>query len=180
MYFVYCIILFTWNLRTSKWICRTKVNVVVTSQWGWAFHWEEMWGSLLQCWKCSIDIITYFFFKSIQLYKIIDALHLIYAIFYKIVILNLGFPSYKISKDSKTVMRVLPGFREPVIIVNRNGMKGLPKWLSGEESDCQCRGHRCDWEDPTYHGATRPWCHNYWAWVLEPENHNYWDHVLQL
>ena len=127
---------------------------MATSEWGWAFDWEEIWGSLLQCWKCSVD-------KSIQLYKIIDALHLIYAIFYKIVILNLGFPSYKISKDSKTVMRVLPGFGEPVIIANRNGMKGLPKWLSGQESYCQCRGHRFNWEDPTYHGATRPECCKY-------------------
>ena len=23
------------------------------------------------------------------------------------------------------------------------------------------------WEDPTCHGASKPVCHNYWAWVLE-------------
>ena len=35
-------------------------------------------------------------------------------------------------------------------------------------------------EDPTFHGATKPLCHNYWARPLEPKNHNYWSHVLQL
>ena len=24
-------------------------------------------------------------------------------------------------------------------------------------------------EDPMYHGATKPMCHNYWACILEPE-----------
>ena len=30
------------------------------------------------------------------------------------------------------------------------------------------------WEDPTYCGATKPVCHNYWACALEPVSHNYW------
>ena len=35
-------------------------------------------------------------------------------------------------------------------------------------------------EDPTFHGATEPVRHNYWACALEPASHNYWSHVLQL
>ena len=35
-------------------------------------------------------------------------------------------------------------------------------------------------EDPTCCGATKPMCHNYWAWALEPASHNYWAHVPQL
>ena len=35
-------------------------------------------------------------------------------------------------------------------------------------------------EYPTYHGATKPVCHNYWACTLEPASHNYWAHVPQL
>ena len=30
------------------------------------------------------------------------------------------------------------------------------------------------WEDPTRCRATKPMCHNYWAWALEPESRNYW------
>ena len=36
------------------------------------------------------------------------------------------------------------------------------------------------WEDPTYHGATKPVHHNYWACALEPASHNYWARVPQL
>ena len=35
-------------------------------------------------------------------------------------------------------------------------------------------------EDPTCCGATKPVCHNYWVWALEPANHDYWAHVPQL
>ena len=35
-------------------------------------------------------------------------------------------------------------------------------------------------EDPTYHGATKPVRHNYWARALEPVSHNYWARVPQL
>ena len=35
-------------------------------------------------------------------------------------------------------------------------------------------------EDPTCRGATKPMCHNYWAWALEPASHNYWGHMPQL
>ena len=35
-------------------------------------------------------------------------------------------------------------------------------------------------EDPTCCGATKPMCHNYWAWTLELASHNYWAHVPQL
>ena len=35
-------------------------------------------------------------------------------------------------------------------------------------------------EDPTWRGATKPVCHNYWACALEPASHNYWACVLQL
>ena len=58
---------------------------------------------------------------------------------------------------------------------------GLPWWLSGEESTCQCRIH---WslirENLTSLGATKPKCHNYWTCALEPRSHNYWAQVLQL
>ena len=36
------------------------------------------------------------------------------------------------------------------------------------------------WEDPTWHRATRPTCHNYGAHVLEPRSCNYWAQVPQL
>ena len=29
------------------------------------------------------------------------------------------------------------------------------------------------WEDPMWHGATKPVCHNYRACALEPVSHNY-------
>ena len=32
-----------------------------------------------------------------------------------------------------------------------------------------------DWEDPTYHGATKPICRNYWACALEPGRHSCWS-----
>ena len=35
-------------------------------------------------------------------------------------------------------------------------------------------------EDPTWLGATKPVCHNYWACTLEPTSHNYWARVPQL
>ena len=36
------------------------------------------------------------------------------------------------------------------------------------------------WEDPTWHRATKPVHHNYWAHTLEPVSHNYWAHEPQL
>ena len=35
-------------------------------------------------------------------------------------------------------------------------------------------------EDPTCRGATKPVCHKYWAFTLEPSSHSYWAHVPQL
>ena len=35
-------------------------------------------------------------------------------------------------------------------------------------------------EDPTCRGASKPVCHNYWAWALESVSHNYWACVPQL
>ena len=35
-------------------------------------------------------------------------------------------------------------------------------------------------EDPTYCGATKPVCHNYWAHALEPGNRNCRAHIWQL
>ena len=35
-------------------------------------------------------------------------------------------------------------------------------------------------EDLTCRGATKPMCHNYWAYALEPVSHNYWAHVPEL
>ena len=39
-------------------------------------------------------------------------------------------------------------------------------------------------EDPARRGATKPMCHNYWAYALEPASHKYWAcvpraHALQ-
>ena len=31
------------------------------------------------------------------------------------------------------------------------------------------------WEDSTRHRATKPVCHNYWSWALEPGSHNCWS-----
>ena len=61
-------------------------------------------------------------------------------------------------------------------------IKMPPRWLSGKESTCQCRRHRFDpyQEDPTFHRATQPVHHNYWACALESGNHNYWTQALQL
>ena len=36
------------------------------------------------------------------------------------------------------------------------------------------------WEDPTYHRASKPVCHNYWAYAVEPKSHNYWGRELKL
>ena len=52
---------------------------------------------------------------------------------------------------------------------------GLPCWLTGKESTCQCRWHEFDpWfqEDPARLRATKP-VHNSWAWALEPTSCNY-------
>ena len=35
-------------------------------------------------------------------------------------------------------------------------------------------------ENPTCRGATKPVCHNYWAWALEPASPNYLAHMPQL
>ena len=35
-------------------------------------------------------------------------------------------------------------------------------------------------EDLTCYGATKPMCHNYWAFALGPTSHNYWAHAPQL
>ena len=47
---------------------------------------------------------------------------------------------------------------------------GLPWWLNGKESTCQCRRRvrSLMQEDPTCCGPTKPLCHKYWAHVLEP------------
>ena len=45
---------------------------------------------------------------------------------------------------------------------------GVPWWLSGKESVCQCRRHRFNlWSRKISHGlgATKPVLHNYWAWM---------------
>ena len=55
---------------------------------------------------------------------------------------------------------------------------GLLWWLSGEESDCQCRRHGfCPWFGKiTCHGAPRLVYHNCWACALEPGSRNSWAH----
>ena len=45
----------------------------------------------------------------------------------------------------------------------QNANEGLPWWLSGKESVCQCRRHGFNpWQDPTCHRAAKP-VYNYWA-----------------
>ena len=59
---------------------------------------------------------------------------------------------------------------------------GLPWWLSGKESFCQCRRHRCNpWSRKIPHamGATKPVPHTYWACALESRNHSYWSPCAQ-
>ena len=59
---------------------------------------------------------------------------------------------------------------------------GLPRWLSGKESACQCKRHKFDpWSGKSPH-PTKPKRHNYWACALEPgaistepTRHNYWS-----
>ena len=53
--------------------------------------------------------------------------------------------------------------------------QGLPWWLSGKESTCQCRTlvQSLIWEDPTCWGAAKLVHHNYRACALEPMSHNY-------
>ena len=82
---------------------------------------------------------------------------------------------------------------------------GLPRWCSGYESTCQCRGHGFEpWSRKIPHAAEQlspctttrahkpqllrpcattpePACCNYWSpWALRPMRHNYWAHMLQL
>ena len=55
----------------------------------------------------------------------------------------------------------------------------LPWWLSDKESTCQCKTHGFDpWS--TCCRATKPMCHNYWAWVLDPGSRSYCARVPQL
>lgn len=71
--------------------------------------------SLMGCWKCSMYSYDYIYKrKSIQLYTLYIK---------KSFIFNFGSPSYKTSKDSKIVMRVLPEFGKPVTTANENRMK---------------------------------------------------------
>ena len=61
---------------------------------------------------------------------------------------------------------------------------GLPWWLSGKESICQCRRHGFDplsGKIPHAWEQLSPWVATVeWACALEPKSRNYWAHVLQL
>ena len=65
-------------------------------------------------------------------------------------------------------------------------LSGLPWWLSGKKSACQCRRHGFDpWSRKIPHtmeplSPTKLMSHNCWACALELGNHNYRAHVLQL
>ena len=56
---------------------------------------------------------------------------------------------------------------------------GLPLWLSGKESTCQCRRHRFDPWSGKIPRATEQLslCRLYCACALELESRNYWAHV---
>ena len=59
-----------------------------------------------------------------------------------------------------------------------NEAVGLPWWLSGKASACQCRRHRFDpWSRKIPHAMEHlsPMCCNYWACALEPRTWNFWD-----
>ena len=47
------------------------------------------------------------------------------------------------------------------------------RWRGSSLSMQGTRVQALAWEDPTWHGATKPVYHNYWAWALEPASHNY-------
>ena len=51
-----------------------------------------------------------------------------------------------------------------------------PSCNAGDASSIPGQGN----QDPTFHGATKPVRHNYWACTLEPASHNYWARVPQL
>ena len=66
--------------------------------------------------------------------------------------------------------------------VPRKMSQGLPWWLSGKESACQCRRHKFNpWSRKISHapGAAKSVCHKFWACTLEPGSRNYRAHVLQ-
>ena len=55
---------------------------------------------------------------------------------------------------------------------------GLPWWLTGKVSTCQCRRHGFNpWSRMTPHAMGQPRLvnHNYWACALEPASYNYWN-----
>ena len=71
---------------------------------------------------------------------------------------------------------------ETLIYKCSNLEEGLPWWLSGRESACQCMKQvwSLTWEDPTCCGATKLVCHNSWGYALEPGSHNCYAHAPQL
>ena len=72
-------------------------------------------------------------------------------------------------------------FKELLFNPFKNIIKGLPWWLSGKESACQCRRHD-PWsrEIPRAEEQLIVCTTNYGAHTLEPANCSYWAHMLQL
>ena len=65
-----------------------------------------------------------------------------------------------------------PGLKERTSLVTQWIRIHLPVWGTWVWS--------LDWGVPTFHGATKPMYHNYWAHFLDSESHNYWVHMLRL
>ena len=55
----------------------------------------------------------------------------------------------------------------------------VAQWLRIHPPVQETRVQSLVWEDPTWHGATRPVQLNYWACALEPGNHSCWAHTPQ-
>ena len=60
----------------------------------------------------------------------------------------------------------------------KNPVLGLPRWLGGKESACQCRIHRFNlWSRRIPHAKEQL---SPCSATLEPGSQNYWAHMLQL
>ena len=81
----------------------------------------------------------------------------------------------KCTREGKLALLSTLSVLFPISYIKIMGV-GLPWWLSGKESACQCR-RSLIWEDPTCCGKTRSMCHSYWACVLQLASCSYWAHV---
>ena len=70
-----------------------------------------------------------------------------------------------------------------IMCIQTTTAKGLPWWLSGKESACQCTRRGFDlWSGKIPHAMEQlsPCATTTWVCALEPGNRNFWSHVPQL